>query len=837
MSEIRGGDPRQRDLFPAGEVEPQREQEPTEVVRLQILRAKSIGEIKKNLESGAKPEDLFFVNSVWIEKQQKSEAPGRVMQIGGKRSGDESLEQTAVREMLEETHLRPTNIEKIDQDQEYTFRHSKRGDVTNKVAYFEARVLPSDRVTQLNPQEDKIGLFHKLDLSEVGKLFGIKEDVDIGEGGDELNLIEHLQWNLNPEDGPMRVEVDGDEVLNTQIELVHSMQQSEVLQKISILHELIDLTEDEMDDEEYKRIEIELRDLERAVSYASHKRDDDVRISHRDIMAEVQELYRSFVVQHDISGEDVLGAADTVNLREEMYYGGASAAEKYLRFMVTLFNSPEWTKEEFDLVSMDSDVRELLVYVENLFNRLYKLLTPEDRAKIKKQEGHVVDIGNGLDIIHILQSYDDPEMEQKIEEIFVDAFEVEQRSASELSQEVNTFVSGLAEKSSVLAGDKYPVHLIDQLDGVKDASVAQLLEYAVMPQSDVKEDIPWRKKIEEKARSMDVGVDSQDASLGVEESVRQDSKELIFEARRKLVLMKLFDDAFEYYDQVIENHKVGEADILWSDIVSAETRKIFQVFNRDDEDAVFRDSVMGLSRSQDDSAVLTEAHLFKDEDGSPQALAFESKRTKTIQSLVRKFLIRGMEDFSDIQDIHGRAYALQPIFEKEDSVSMFNPKEYHDDENQVDEKFKDENGTYREYPIVRNMIERLNSQEGVRVFRYRPTNIEGKVDSVGPGGGGEVRYAKFYVEYIDEEGVTSHEEIQVFTPDENWVETQGEKGHSGKWHKEQKEYDDNRYEIQRLSDTKGLRSFIELMWAAQIYGDLVHTMYSKEHGKWSGQDT
>ncbi|MBT3949199.1 NUDIX domain-containing protein [Candidatus Parcubacteria bacterium] len=824
----RGGDPEQIDLFPTQETERTKETEPTEVARLQILRAKSIGEIKKDLEAGVKPEDLFFVNSLWIEKSQKSETAGRIMQIGGKRSGDESLEQTAIREMLEETHLRPTKIDRIDQDQKYTFEHSKRGDVTNDVAYFNIRILPSDRDTQLNPEEDKIEQFHRLDLPGVGSLLGKRKD---DEDEQELKVVEHLQWWREPEDGSVRIDLDQEETLSVQAELIYSMQESETQQKIDILYELLFRLKSEMGDEEYKSVYEKLQYFENNIQYSSYKEDGGSRQVYKDIISEVQKFYSSFVAQYDISGDELLDAVDFVNLKEEVYHGGQSGAKKYLRFMVTLFNSPEWTRKHFDEASMDIDISMLVGDIEDLFYKMYELLLPEDKDKIKKLEIGPVEIQNGLDIIHILQSYDDPEMDKKIEQVFVKTFKLENRSVSELSGEVNTFISGLAEKSSVLGGDKYPVHLIEQLDEIEDALVAQLLEFAITPQSGLKEEMSWRNVVEDRARKISLGGDGNLDQSKFEEAVRQGTKEMIFEARRKLVLIKLFDDAFEYYDKVILDYEENNSDEVWSGIVSSDIHKAYKVFGVGGSEAVPRDYVLELSRPQNAEMLLTETQLIKDENGETQALVSESTRIKTIQSIVRKFLIRGMEEFSEIQDVHGRAYTLQPIFEKENSRSGFMPTEYGDDHDRVDKKYKGESGSYKEYPIVKDMVDRLESQEGVRIINYRPTNFDKKVSSVGPGGGGEVRFAKFYAEYTSSDGVVSHEEIQIFTPDEMWVDSDGKKGHGGAWYKEQKEQDDDRYEIRRLSDTRGLRSFIELMWSVQIYGDLVHTMYSKEHGK------
>lgn len=126
-----------------------------------------------------------------------------------------------------------------------------------------------------------------------------------------------------------------------------------------------------------------------------------------------------------------------------------------------------------------------------------------------------------------------------------------------------------------------------------------------------------------------------------------------------------------------------------------------------------------------------------------------------------------------------------------------------------------------EYAAVLEIIKQLQ-RKGAKILDYDPTNRPGEnFNSSGPGGGDPIVLAKFYI-LLEIDGVRHIEEVQIFSPTED--------GKTSFAHKEFKARLDAQYAVKRLTDTRGLRSFIELMLPAAIYGTPVRTIYRKRNG-------
>jgi hypothetical protein len=84
--------------------------------------------------------------------------------------------------------------------------------------------------------------------------------------------------------------------------------------------------------------------------------------------------------------------------------------------------------------------------------------------------------------------------------------------------------------------------------------------------------------------------------------------------------------------------------------------------------------------------------------------------------------------------------------------------------------------------------------------------------------------AKFDIECVLPNGTRTCREVQVFLPKQNedgeWV--------SGEVDYQQKLDDDREYGVSRLFSTKALRSFMELMYPAEIYGDRIRPIYKEK---------
>ncbi len=85
-----------------------------------------------------------------------------------------------------------------------------------------------------------------------------------------------------------------------------------------------------------------------------------------------------------------------------------------------------------------------------------------------------------------------------------------------------------------------------------------------------------------------------------------------------------------------------------------------------------------------------------------------------------------------------------------------------------------------------------------------------------------MRYAKFYIKHTDTTGVARYKEIQCYVPNGSRTAEQ---------EFQFKKEDDKRYGRARLFATKGVRSFMELLYPASIYGDSVRAIFSGQHKK------
>ena len=97
------------------------------VVRAFIVQAKTLDRIKQEFVHMTDSRDLFLTKVVLAEKSAESEKnAGQAMPIGGKvEKTDTNSEQAMLREMLEETHLRPIEVTALDTGFDFTLKTSK----------------------------------------------------------------------------------------------------------------------------------------------------------------------------------------------------------------------------------------------------------------------------------------------------------------------------------------------------------------------------------------------------------------------------------------------------------------------------------------------------------------------------------------------------------------------------------------------------------------------------------------------------------------------------------------------------------------------------------------
>jgi hypothetical protein len=193
------------------------------------------------------------------------------------------------------------------------------------------------------------------------------------------------------------------------------------------------------------------------------------------------------------------------------------------------------------------------------------------------------------------------------------------------------------------------------------------------------------------------------------------------------------------------------------------------------------------------------------------------RRTKDIHSLLRKVLVRDDWDFSE-QSPYNDIYAESYIF-SEDAQSKMR-EEARPAPCRMTDKNNTSIETYIAPEIVHDFITELVQKahdrgEKVDISQFKESPKNGaKFDSGGRGGGGEIRFCKFYIKHTSHVGEKALREVQMFLPKQNkdgvWV--------SGKVDYEQKKTDDERYALARLFTHGNVYTLIELLFPYSIYG-------------------
>lgn len=180
---------------------------------------------------------------------------------------------------------------------------------------------------------------------------------------------------------------------------------------------------------------------------------------------------------------------------------------------------------------------------------------------------------------------------------------------------------------------------------------------------------------------------------------------------------------------------------------------------------------------------------------------------KTVLSTLRKMLVRDRMDNQVYSDIFREAY----IFNGDDITS--------EDTQDVDLPIANKE-TMRVPQIVADLLYELqlaSKLEGGRlqILELKIFGSGDKAQSRSVGGGGDIRMAKFYLRHVSEDGVERLREVQVFLNEADY---------------EAKHADQDRYAMARLFHTQGLRSVIELLYPAEIYGDRLRPIHAGKVG-------
>lgn len=712
--------------------------------------------------------DLMLVNSLWALKGGEASA-GQLTPVGGTIDEGESPEKAAQRELVEETHLRAPErtIEKIG-EQSYSFRHrGKNVTMNRRVHYFKGGISPAgfDIPYVLDPAEDKIEEFVALSPRETRTLF---EHGEITHAGRVLKILDCL--SPNPADrAHAETEINDAERQQVARTMLKHHLLTEARRKIITLNALGRglLAKDPSGYTPPRTIPIV-----GAINYEQWPNYDptDPRTAPARFQVELKNVYTTLTAHNfddDREAADMLQRVDTL-WREHIQHFTMADVKRALEISSIggkLFNSFHYEKV--------SDTPRKFRPTFNLetgtgvptANLVFALLA--DNLDYSKMRVLARANPQTHRLLKMMQHLQAHDIGQT-EDYFL-----EQLRAARMRHK------GYTDLPVIELGDH--VNIREMCLNIN--SYFERLQ----GEAHVPTDVPIDQLDEiKRANSMRELV-----ALAKGEHIMQRAdipfsspRILQWEAKRKLILLVLLNDALRVRNEFIRRGVVP----------IEELEKTL--------------SIPGL-------------------EIRPRSAA------KDTMSLLRKIIVLDRtiglnNNFADVaKDIFGAAYvfheATPPDLIEQNYEIPFDPTT----EGQY--RVRDADGqwlTHIRAPavIARCMFQVLEHGQGsVEIMNYQPLPRPGEgVKSKGPGGGGKIRYAKFTVLHYAEDGTVRYKEIQCFVPDPTHDRTaEDEYMH--------KKNDDRRYGRARLFGTKGMRSFMELLYPASIYGHSVRAIFAGQH--------
>lgn len=690
--------------------------------------------------------DIHLINSLWALKEGEASG-GQLTPVGGKIDEGELPETAALRELVEETHLRAPHrsVEKLAK-QEYEFFHRGKNKVMKrKVHYYKMGISrpKTDIPYVLDLAEDKIAEFVSLSTSETRQLFTAGE---ITYHGRVLKILDCLSPNLEDRAATDTRIKDAERQQVAQEMLKHHLL-SDVRRKMQVLEELFrgvrapnsPSTSSEM---HFTRISrLAFKDLYHIVTGLNYEDDRVASV----VITEVNELWRDQMQYFSVA--DVKRAFDVSD------------------FSATLFNSLQYKKV--------SDEPRHYTPTFNLetgagmptINLVFALLAdelPGDYSKIRRLAEANPQTHRMLKRMQLLKKLK-PGKETEFLQLLSNTKVNHQREELSLAEFGNeTDITGMCKSINQyfteLQGTTNVSIPLDQLNEVQFANSLSSL----------------------------VGLASGKSVLQRPETKYATPKILQWEAKRKLTLLLLLNDALRVRNEFIQ-------------------RGITPI-----EELEKNLNLTGVEISE-----------------RPEA--------KTEMSLLRKIIVRDQtlgtsNNFADVaKDVFGSAYKFtETSGEVLQECSYTVPTNPATGEPYVmTNKAKKRITTFTAPPCIGDMIIHTltQGQGAVEIEEYEPLPVSGeKIISNSPGGGGDVRYAKYYIKHVDTKGVDRYKEIQCYVPDTRANRTAEDEY-------VRKQLDDREFGRRRLFTTKGVRSFMELLYPASIYGDVVREIFEGQHKK------
>ena len=759
-----------------------------EMSRVFIYQSKNTDQIRKELISGKTPDQLSFINLIFAEKSADSISPNQLLPVGGsKRPGDKDSLEVAKRRMLEETHLRPIKIKKLG-NMSYDLKDPRREELENiSATYYLAEVLPLDVAYSLNPQEDKIAGYHQVDLAtyrdQIVPHGYYVADANIATKT-KLPLVDSLRVayetsakELSSADIVENISVH--DIANIQGRLIEELEKKDFIKTKKILTHLVILLDMDSNALEYWQNDIE-----------NAKNITDTSEILKDLLSyATKEVYGGNVIKiQDL----FLAAYDLSNFEEEVSekHAGRSHNEMVLRVVFSLLESKFRYDNYIELIKANPDLADFA-------NRLEKFIN------ILSSGGN--DTEKHQNLAHRLKGLDELDSEL-VEEAFFQAFfdfiPTDVDNKKQFERRINKTLASIdslldekivRSKLAPIVREQYNERLLTQVGEIRNAKIFFFFLYS----------LPGVVLLEIRRFKNDPVV----IYIPKDKSML---RRVVFEARRKLAMLFLLLETDEYYDDVID---IGTQEIqeLWNNILDAPKVDCFLIEKRNENNELV-DIEVQFKHPKIGKAQAAAVRPFKDKNGNTTMLVGQILRRKERESLYRKMIVRGFDRPEDVKDIHGRSLVILPT--KDRALNGILKKE----ERVIEVCYKDGGGNllcedknFEDHAAVFEIIENLQKDKHVKILEYKPTNEPNTAfNSGGSGGEAQIRLAKFYIQHTDSKGVIRNEEVQIFSPSAD--------GRSGFYWEKKKKEDDENYEFDRLLRTKGVHSFVEILYPAKIYG-------------------
>ncbi|OGH94529.1 MAG: hypothetical protein A2538_00085 [Candidatus Magasanikbacteria bacterium RIFOXYD2_FULL_41_14] len=776
----------------------------TEVVRVVVARSRSARELRVWLKDNPNFDlkDLKLSSQLWAEKNAVSANPWELMPVGGGVKDQETLEQTARRELFEETHLQPIGGFK-DLGQIDYLLDSKKAEINSH--FVGTRILPTDSAFPLHPDEDKIAYFHYLDLNQMTEL--LTEDyIHRGTGGRAAQMLGSLRDSLTDKE----VIISTEQKESTRLAIAEYAESQEAIKKIDVLKYLARLTKKDFSDSDLgNRIELLLVGVKVDDFDAVQKCwEQSLRLCHEYLLgSKIQTTENKDSAKISLQTK-ILEAIDLSNFAEEIELtteqgGYGSRIEATLRLVYGLLETSEYRDEYLEVAATNPYLKETVAKIKKFFS----LLAADDSgisANLSKLTEKIRQASSSEGVSANMNEGD-------IEAMFCRAFGISNGDLNDRLVDIDEVLHWVETQAldPKRTGGTYHRDSIKQINEITGANLTQLLEFAVPSGSkNPVDNARWKSRLPEGPKKNKL------------------AKRLVFEARRKLALLFLLSDAGTYY----QNEKLRQ---VGNYIETAVFSKITTFPGYDCE----------LEREMDESGNLlnVQTHLVSDGEGKVAGLEEDSetgtvlRRIKTgvgdyfiasekptayksKESFLAKMIIRGLDNPAKIKDVARRALL---IVAPDASQAKSDWLKRVDESLPSNVKMRSGDRQANDCRPVLEVIKAIAAIPGVEITDYAPTPILGqRLKSQAAGGGGEIRLAKFYIRYTAVNGEKYSEEVQIFLPDF--------KGRSAFFHKEKKEEDDRRYFLERLFLTRGHNSFVDLLHNSDIYGSPMRSTHRKK---------